>query len=124
MLLAIMCEEVLEANLAVNRHRPDFFGSGNACGSSRIFQPERSGTTIAVANDDGSPVNSSRSFSKLRNEVVVSLVNPHSETDLDVTHTFRSAYPKHGHARFLHDFDWNAHHSFEAPNRAVPRSQS
>lgn len=88
----------------------------------QMFKPHRSRTAVAVLTEDSAPVSLSVSASKLQNEVVVSLVNPHSETDLDVTCTLRGVSPRSARASILHDPDLNAHNSFEAPDRVVPRS--
>ena len=54
-------------------------------------------------------------------DVVVTLVNPRHNADMQVDCEIRGATPRQGRAEILHDPDINAYNSFDNPNRVVIR---
>ena len=54
--------------------------------------------------------------------MVVSLVNPRHDTDMEVECTLRGATARQGRAQILYDSDINAFNSFDNPNRIVIKS--
>jgi alpha-L-arabinofuranosidase len=87
-----------------------------------MFKPHRSKTAVKVEHDDTENPGLSVSASRDGSGIVVSLVNPYPETDLDIECVLRSAQATKASARTLHDPDLNAFNSFEIPDRIVPKS--
>jgi alpha-N-arabinofuranosidase len=48
-------------------------------------------------------------------------VNPLPDQDLEIQCALRGATAKNASALLLHDADWNAFNSFDAPDRVVPK---
>jgi alpha-N-arabinofuranosidase len=86
-----------------------------------LFKDHRSNTAVRVQTEDSSPVGLSVSASKRNGELLVSLVNPHPDTDLDVDCTLHGVTGKAASAVLLHSSDLNAYNSFESPNQVVPK---
>ncbi|MGH9450076.1 MAG: alpha-N-arabinofuranosidase [Terriglobia bacterium] len=86
-----------------------------------LFKPHRANTAVRVETGDTAPLGLSVSASKNPRELVVSLVNPRAEADLDVDCRVDGASVKSCDAQILHDPDFNAYNSFANPNRIVPR---
>jgi alpha-N-arabinofuranosidase len=59
------------------------------------------------------------SASRQGSEMVVSLVNPRHDTDMDVECTIRGVVAKSGTAQILHDSDMNAFNNFDNPDRVT-----
>jgi len=70
------------------------------------------------------PPDISISASRSGPELVVSLVNPRTDDDMDVECTLRGARAKQGRAQILHDSDLNAYNSFDHPDRVTIRPHS
>ena len=51
----------------------------------------------------------------------MSLVNPYTDQDLEIQCALRGATAKEATAVLLHEADWNACNSFDAPDRVVPK---
>jgi alpha-N-arabinofuranosidase len=86
-----------------------------------LFKPHRSKTAVRVESTDSSPLSLSVSASKSDKELVVSVVNPRHDADLQVECTLKGINASGGSAQILHDTDWNACNSFDNPERVVPR---
>jgi len=89
-----------------------------------LFKPHRAKTAIRAETDDSSPLGLSVSASKSDKELVISFVNPHHDTDLQVDCTVRGNTATSGNGLILQHQDWNACNSFENPNLVVPRELS
>jgi alpha-N-arabinofuranosidase len=87
-----------------------------------MFKPHRSQRAIRVESESTSPLGLSASASKGERQVVLSLVNPRHDTDLQLECTLAGGGVKAGTAQILHDQDLNACNSFEQPNRVTPQS--
>ena len=87
-----------------------------------LFKPHRSKTSVKLETDDSSPLGLSASASRKDNEVVISLVNPSAETDIQVEATLKGTSGKEGTASLLHNSDLNAYNSLDEPNRIVPQT--
>jgi len=93
-----------------------------------LFKPHRGKTAVRV---DGGPLTwdgrnlldgevmpiPSISASRNGSELVVSLVNPRPDQDMDVECALRGARARQGRAQILHDSDLNAYNSFDHPDR-------
>ena len=86
-----------------------------------LFKPHRSKMALRVETADSSPLGLSASASRQANQVVVTLVNPRHDTDLDVQCFLRGVAVRRGDAQILHDEDFNACNTFDNPNLIVPR---
>ncbi|MGH9395271.1 MAG: alpha-N-arabinofuranosidase [Terriglobia bacterium] len=86
-----------------------------------LFKPHRSNTAVRVETGDTSPLGLSVSASKNGHELVVSLVNPRADVDLEVDCRLDGASARSCAGQILHDPDFNAYNSFSNPNRIVPR---
>lgn len=86
-----------------------------------LFKPHRSKTAVRVETGESDPLGLSASASRQGNEVVVSLVNPRHDTDLEIACSLTGAPARRGSARILHDDDFNAFNSFDRPDRIVLR---
>jgi alpha-N-arabinofuranosidase len=87
-----------------------------------LFKAHRSQRAVRVETDNSSPMGLSASASKGDKRLVVSLVNPRHDADLQVECTLTGGTAKGGTAQILHDSDLNACNSFEQPNRVTPKS--
>jgi alpha-N-arabinofuranosidase len=87
-----------------------------------LFKPHRGKTAVRVETGDSSPLAPSASASIKDNEMVLSVVNPKHDTDVEIDFQLQGVKAKTGKAQILQDSDWNAHNSFDHPNRIVPRS--
>ena len=97
-----------------------------------LFKPHRGRTAVHTDNGattyDGPPIadntpppEPSVSASRRDSELVVSLVNPRADLDMDVECELRGARAKQGRAQILHDSDLNACNSFDQPDRVTIR---
>ncbi|MHB8652885.1 MAG: alpha-N-arabinofuranosidase [Terriglobia bacterium] len=84
-----------------------------------LFKPHRSKKALRVETADTSPLRLSVSASRQDNEIVISLVNPHHDIDLDVECSLSGATGKQASAQILHDDDFNACNTFDNPDRLV-----
>ena len=93
-----------------------------------LFKGHRGKTAVKVEMDDAasdkekSLPDLSVSASAKDGLVVLSLVNPFPDQDLEIQCALRGASAKDANALLLHDADWNACNSFDAPNRVVPKA--
>ncbi|HKF24058.1 MAG TPA: alpha-L-arabinofuranosidase C-terminal domain-containing protein, partial [Candidatus Angelobacter sp.] len=76
---------------------------------------------VRTETESLSPLGLSVSASKGNQQLVISLVNPRGDADLQVECTLAGSSAKTGSAQILHDQDLNAYNSFEQPDRVVPR---
>jgi alpha-L-arabinofuranosidase len=67
---------------------------------------------LRVETEDPSPLGLSVSDSKSDKELVVTLVNPRHDSDLQVECSLKGAVADGGTSQVLHDADWNACNSF------------
>jgi alpha-N-arabinofuranosidase len=89
-----------------------------------LFKPHRSKTAVQVETDGSSPLALSASASKSDKELVITLVNPHHDSDLEVDCTLSGVNAGGGTAEILHDADWNACNSFDNPDKIIPKQHS
>ncbi len=93
-----------------------------------LFKGHRGKAAVKVEMDDAasdkekSLPDLSVSASAKDGLVALSLVNPFPDQDLEIQCALRGATAKDGNALLLHDADWNACNSFDAPNRVVPKA--
>jgi alpha-N-arabinofuranosidase len=87
-----------------------------------LFKSHRSKTAVRIDSDSATPLGLSVSASRKDEELVISFVNPRHDADLDVDCRVQGSTAKECTAQILHDPDWNAYNSFEAPNRLLPQS--
>ncbi|HUY14820.1 MAG TPA: alpha-L-arabinofuranosidase C-terminal domain-containing protein [Terriglobia bacterium] len=87
-----------------------------------LFKPHRSKTAVRVEAGGTSPLGLSVSASKSDRELVVSLVNPHHDDDMQVDCTLHGFKARGAAAQILHDPDLNAYNGFDHPDRLVPKS--
>jgi alpha-N-arabinofuranosidase len=86
-----------------------------------LFKPHRGKTAVRTETQDTSPLGLSASASKSDGQLVISLVNPRSDADLEIDCSLRGATAKTVSAQLLHDPDLNAYNGFEQPDRLMPR---
>ena len=86
-----------------------------------LFKPHRTKTAVRVESGDSSPSGLSVSASKSDKELVVTLVNPRHDVDLQVECTLKGVNPNPGTAQILHDAEWNACNTFDHPDRIAPK---
>jgi alpha-N-arabinofuranosidase len=86
-----------------------------------LFKAHRGKAAVKVEADSETPLGLSVSASKGSREMLVSLVNPFPDHDLEIECTLRGATAREGKALILHDADWNACNSFDAPDRMIPK---
>ena len=82
----------------------------------------RSETDAAPAPPADARPDLSLSASRQGSELVVTLVNPRHDADMQVDCEISGATARQGRAEILHDPDINAYNSFENPNRVVIRA--
>jgi alpha-N-arabinofuranosidase len=87
-----------------------------------LFKPHRGKTAVKTETQDTSPLGLSSSASKSNGQLVISLVNPRPDADLEIDCSLRDATAKTVSAQLLHDSDLNAYNSFDQPDRLAPRS--
>lgn len=78
-------------------------------------------TDTAAAQKDKASLDLSVSASTKNGVTVVSLVNPLPDEDMEIQCALRGTSAKEANALLLHDADWNAYNSFDAPDRVVPK---
>ncbi len=84
-----------------------------------LFKAHRSNTAVRTeAEEEGLSV----SASKKDGELVVTVINPQHDADVVVDCAIREFAAKSASALILHDSDWNAYNSFEAPDRVMPKA--
>jgi len=100
-----------------------------------LFKPHRSKTALRVETDASKPDLSPRrpptqpepapeysvSASRQGSAMVVTIVNPRHDQDIEIDCTLRGASARSGSAQILHDSDMNAANAFEHPDRIVIR---
>ena len=95
-----------------------------------LFKAHRGKTAVRVdpgtVNYDGPPILDSEpqpvpsiSASRKGSELVVSLVNPRADQDMEAECELRGVRAKQGRAQILHDSDLNAYNSFDHPDRVT-----
>jgi alpha-L-arabinofuranosidase len=76
---------------------------------------------VRVESEESSPLNLSVSASKSDKELVVTMVNPRHDVDLQVECTLKGTGASGCSAQILHDGEWNACNTFDNPERVTPR---
>jgi len=95
-----------------------------------LFKGHRGKTAVKVESEGGAPDKDkaspdlSVSASTKNGVVVLSLVNPFPDQDLEIQCVLRGATAKDTNALLLHDADWNACNSFDAPDHVVPKQHT
>jgi len=87
-----------------------------------LFKAHRSQRAIRTETESSSPLGLSVSASKGNRQLVLTLVNPRNDADLQVECTLAGTSAKTGTAQILHDKDLNACNSFDQPDRVMPQS--
>src|SRR5579875_1445865 len=82
-----------------------------------LFKPHRSKTAVRVETEDSSPLGLSASASKDDREMIISLVNPRYDLDMNVNCRIEDARLRQATAQILHDADYNACNTFDHPDR-------
>jgi len=92
-----------------------------------LFKAHRGNSAVKVETDSATSdrekpsLDLSVSASTKNGLVLLSLVNPLPDQDLEIQCALRGATAKNASALLLHDADWNASNSFDAPDRVVPK---
>lgn len=86
-----------------------------------LFKAHRNNTAVKVLSEDAAPVSLSVSASKRAGELLISFVNPHAATDIDIDCSLRAFNATTATAQLLHSTDLNAANDFANPNRIVPK---
>jgi len=86
-----------------------------------LFKPHRSKTSLRVETEDPSPLGLSVSAAQGEKELVLSLVNPRHDVDLQVDCSLSHSAAKEGTAQILHADDFNAFNSFDRPDLIIPQ---
>jgi alpha-N-arabinofuranosidase len=96
-----------------------------------LFKGHRGKKAVKVENEaeaapasggkEKTPLELSASASVANGEILLSLVNPFPDQDLEIQCTLSGASAKEGKALILHDADWNAYNGFDAPDRVLPK---
>lgn len=84
-----------------------------------MFKPHRLKTSVRTEKEGTDPLDLSISASRNGNEIVVSLVNPRTSTDVHADCSFTGAAPTSATAQILHDADMNAYNSFDDPDKII-----
>jgi alpha-L-arabinofuranosidase len=94
-----------------------------------LFKPHRGKTALRVESDAAVPDTSARrtsqptdyslSASRSGPELVLTIVNPRHDVDMQIECALRGVTARQGSARILHDSDWNASNSFDHPERIM-----
>jgi alpha-L-arabinofuranosidase len=87
-----------------------------------LLKPHRAKTALRIDMADASPVGLSVSASRQGQDLTLTLVNPKHEAAMQVSCGLAGGSAKNPTARILHDADFNAANTFDAPDRLVPRS--
>jgi alpha-L-arabinofuranosidase len=100
-----------------------------------LFKPHRGKTAVKTETPDATPLPPnfvrggaappsplSASASKADGQIVISVVNPRTDTDWQIDCTLRGATAKSATAQILHDTDLNAANTFDQPDRLMPKS--
>ena len=92
-----------------------------------LFKGHRGNTAVQVETDAATSdkekpaLDLSVSASTRNGLMLLSLVNPFPDQDLEMQCALRGTTAKNATALLLHDADWNAYNSFDAPDRVVPK---
>lgn len=89
-----------------------------------LFKGHRGNTAVQVETGDTSPLAVSASASKGKEGLLMSLVNPRHDADVEVSCAIHGLRPQSATAQILHHEDLNAFNSFEQPNTIVPRQHA
>jgi alpha-N-arabinofuranosidase len=98
-----------------------------------LFKPHRAKTAVHVEYDGAAlpapgarggqqpepPPDLSLSGSRQGSEMILTLVNPRHDVDMEVDCALRGATARQGSAQILHDSDINAYNSFDHPDRLI-----
>lgn len=85
-----------------------------------LQKAHRGKVAIAVHTADAAPLGLSVSASRQSQDLFITCVNPKHDTGIKVTCSLAGAQAVSGAARLLHDADFNACNTFEAPDRIIP----
>jgi len=94
-----------------------------------LFKAHRQKTAVKVETEaagkdkEETPLDLSVSASTGNGEILLSLVNPFPDQDLEIQCALQGTTATQGAALLLHDADWNACNSFDAPDRVMPKMQ-
>jgi alpha-N-arabinofuranosidase len=86
-----------------------------------MMKAHRSTREVKLEMTAKSPLDVSLSASRDGGKLIVTMVNPHTDSPARLTCTLTGEKPRSATARLLHDSDWNACNTFESPDRLVPR---
>ena len=86
-----------------------------------LCKPHRSKTSVAVENNETTAPGLSVSASRKDQELVLTYVNPLHDTAMKVSTRLSEGKAENATAQILHDDDYNACNTFDAPDRIVPK---
>ena len=89
-----------------------------------MFKPHRLKTAVRTEKENTGPLDLSISASHSGSEIVVTLVNPRTSTDVHADCSFTGATPKSATAQILQDADMNAYNSFDEPDKITVKPHS
>ncbi len=86
-----------------------------------LMKPHRGATAIKAQGQETDALALSVSASRQADGLTLTLVNPKHDTGLEVECVLSSGSVSQARARMLHEADFNAANTFDAPDRIVPR---
>jgi alpha-N-arabinofuranosidase len=87
-----------------------------------LFKGHRGNTAVKTETEEMPELGLSASASVKGNDLVVTLVNPRHDLDMEVDCALRGVVAKQASAQILHDLDWNAYNGFDSPDRVTPKA--
>ena len=87
-----------------------------------MMKAHRATREVKMETAAKSPLDVSLSASRDGGKLVLTLVNPHTDSPARMTCTLAGGTARSATARILHDADWNACNTFDQPDRLVPRA--
>ena len=89
-----------------------------------MFKPHRLKTSVRTEKENTGPLDLSIPASHSGSEIVVTLVNPRTSTDVHADGSFSGATPSSATAQILHNADMNAYNSFDEPDKITGSSRT
>jgi alpha-N-arabinofuranosidase len=89
-----------------------------------MFKPHRLKTAVRTEKEGTDALDLSVSASRNGNEIVVTLVNPRTSSDVHADCSFTGATPSGASAQILHHTDMNAFNSFDDPDKITAKPYS
>jgi alpha-N-arabinofuranosidase len=89
-----------------------------------MFKAHRLKTAVRTEREHTDALDLSISASRNGSDIVVSLVNPRTATDVQADCSFTGATPTSASAQILHSSDMNAYNSFDDPDKITMKPHS